>query len=119
MLTMGQLSNVLLAIKHTVPKRALDCGPGLGGLKQVMGPTIPFPLFRVSICGRYINIFTRCTNRNQYDILMTAAADVSKGQTDISYKGEESTWEPQLECTCSHMHIKSEWSVYFVNLRNK
>ncbi len=36
----------------------------------------------------YINIFTRCTIRNQHDILKTAVADVSKGQTDMSYKGE-------------------------------
>ncbi len=38
----------------------------------------------MSICGKYINIFTICTNRNQYDILMTAVADVSKGETDKS-----------------------------------
>ncbi len=32
-LTMGQFSKVLLAIDkvHTIPQRALDCGPGLGG----------------------------------------------------------------------------------------
>ncbi len=37
---MGHFNNVLLAIDkaHTVPQRALDCGPGLGGLKQVYGP---------------------------------------------------------------------------------
>ncbi len=37
---MGQFSKVLLAIDnvHTVPHRALDCGPGLGGLNQVSGP---------------------------------------------------------------------------------
>ncbi len=31
---MGQFRKVLLAIDkvHTVPQRALDCGPGLGGL---------------------------------------------------------------------------------------
>ncbi len=34
---MDQLVNVLLAIDkvHTVPQRALDCEPGLGGLNQV------------------------------------------------------------------------------------
>ncbi len=32
---MGQFSRVLLAIDnaHTVPQRALDCEPGLGGLR--------------------------------------------------------------------------------------
>ncbi len=44
-LTMGQFSNVLLAIdkEHTVPQRALDCRPGLGGLNQVHGPNCPTP----------------------------------------------------------------------------
>ncbi len=37
---------------------------------------------------KYINIFTSCTYRNQHDILMTAFADISKGQTGMSYKGE-------------------------------
>ncbi len=34
---MGKFSKVLLAIDnmHAVPQRALDCGPGLGGLHQV------------------------------------------------------------------------------------
>ncbi len=42
---MGQFSNVHLAIDsaHTAPQRALDCGPGLGGLKQVYGPNRPTP----------------------------------------------------------------------------
>ncbi len=33
---MGQFSKVLLAIDHvhTVLQRALDCGPGLGGLNK-------------------------------------------------------------------------------------
>ncbi len=86
---MGQFSNVLLAIDkaHTAPQRALDCIPGLGELNQVYGPNHP----TLSICGKYINIFIRCTNRNQYDILMTAAADVSKGQTDMPCKGELQT----------------------------
>ncbi len=36
---MDPLVNVLLAIDqaHTVPQRAYDCGPGLGGLNQVYG----------------------------------------------------------------------------------
>ncbi len=40
---MGQFSKVLLAIDnaHTVPQRALDCGPDLGGLNQVSGPNRP------------------------------------------------------------------------------
>ncbi len=38
---MGQFSKVLLAIDdaHTVPQRALDCGPDYGGLKKVMAKT--------------------------------------------------------------------------------
>ncbi len=42
---MGQFSKVLLAIgnAHTVPQRALDCGPGLGGLNQVCVPNSPTP----------------------------------------------------------------------------
>ncbi len=83
---MGQFSNILLAIDktHTVPQRALDYGPCLGGLNKIYGPNCP-PPFVKSICD------TRCTNRNQHDILMTAVAGVSKGQTDMSYKGELQT----------------------------
>ncbi len=42
---MGQFSKLLLAFDqgHIVPQRAMDCGPELGGLNQVMGPTIPLP----------------------------------------------------------------------------
>ncbi len=47
-----------------------------------MGPTVPLPLYRVFV------FFIRCTIRNQDAILKTAVADVSKGQTDMSYKGE-------------------------------
>ncbi len=45
---MGQFSKVLLAIDnaHIAPRRALDCGQGLGGLNQVVGPTIQLTLFR-------------------------------------------------------------------------
>ncbi len=45
-LTVDQLVNVILAIDkvHTVPQRTLECRPGLGGLNQVMGPTIPLAL---------------------------------------------------------------------------
>ncbi len=35
---MGQFSKV-----HTVPQRALYCGPGLGGLNQVYEPNCPTP----------------------------------------------------------------------------
>ncbi len=40
---MNLLVNILLAIgkAHTVPHRALDCRPGLGGLNQVYGPNRP------------------------------------------------------------------------------
>ncbi len=60
---MGQFNNVLLAIDkaHTEPQRALDYGPGLGGLNQVYGPDHCTPSV-YSIYGKYINIFTRCTN---------------------------------------------------------
>ncbi len=53
-----------------------------------MGPTVPLPLLRVS--AKYTSI-ARCTNRNQFDILMTAVADVRKGQTNMPYKGEQLT----------------------------
>ncbi len=69
---------------------ALDCRPGLSGLNQVYGPNCLTPSVQ-SICGKYINIFTRCTIRNQHDILKTAVADVSKWQTDMSHKGELQT----------------------------
>ncbi len=75
---MGHFSNVLLAIytTHTVQQGALDSRPGLGGLNQGYGPNRPNPSVWSS-CDMYINIFTRCTKRNQYDILMTVIADVS------------------------------------------
>ncbi len=45
-----------------------------------------------SLCLEYLwqvyTHFTRCTIRNQHDILKTAVADVSNGQTDMSLKGE-------------------------------
>ncbi len=42
---MGKFSKVELAIDkvHTVPYRALDYRPGLGGLNQVYGPICPTP----------------------------------------------------------------------------
>ncbi len=55
------------------------------------------PLWHHNVCyhwvpiWQYINIFTRCTNRNQHDIRMTSVANVSKEQTDMSYKGELQT----------------------------
>ncbi len=36
---MGQFSKVFDSA-HTVPQRAKDCGPGLGGLNQFYGPTV-------------------------------------------------------------------------------
>ncbi len=55
---MGQFSKVLLAIDNAniVPQRALDCGLGLGGLNMVMGPTVPLPLFRVSVASISISL---------------------------------------------------------------
>ncbi len=66
---MGQFSNAPSAIDtlHTVPHRALDYRPGLVGLKQFDGPNSPTPSIR-SICGKFNNIFIRCTNRKLYDI---------------------------------------------------
>ncbi len=61
----------------------MDCGPGLGGLNQVYGLNYPIPFV--------INIFTRCTIRNQHDILKTAFADVIKGKTDMSYNSKLQT----------------------------
>ncbi len=55
-----------------------------------MSPTIALPLLRISVAS--ISIFTRCTIRNQHtDALKTAVADVSKGQTNMSYKDELQT----------------------------
>ncbi len=85
---MGQFYTIENA--HTAPQRALDCGPSLCELNQVYWPNRPTPSVQ-GICGKYINIFTRCTIRNQQDILKTAVADVSKGKTDMSYKGELQT----------------------------
>ncbi len=96
-LTLDILVNALLAIDkaHTAPQRALDCGPGLGELNQVYGHNCLIPSAK-SICGKY-NIITRyqCTNRNQLNIIMTAVANVKKGQADISYKGELQTLTKQ------------------------
>ncbi len=88
---MGQFGNVLLANDnaYTVPQWALDFGPSLSGLNKVYGPNRPTP------SGKYINIFTRFTNMNHYDILMTAVGDAFKRQTDISYKGEFQTLTKQ------------------------
>ncbi len=93
---MVQFGNVLLANDnaYTVPQWALDFGPSLSGLNKVYGPNRPTPSVQ-SICGKYINIFTRFTNMNQYDILMTAVGDAFKRQTDISYKGEFQTLTKQ------------------------
>ncbi len=56
---------------HTVPHRALDCRPGIDGLNQVYGPNHPTRSV-LSICGKYVNIFTRRTIRNHHAILKTA-----------------------------------------------
>ncbi len=81
-----------LAIERvqTAPQKAMDCRSSLNGLNQVYGPNRPTPSAQ-SICGIYINIFTRRTIRNQFDMLLTAVADVRKGQTDMPYQGEHQT----------------------------
>ncbi len=89
---MDQSINVLLAIDkvHIVAQRAPDCGPGLGWLNQVYESNHPsLPLLRVYMAS--ITISTRCTNRNQFDILLTAVADVRKGQIYMPYKDELQT----------------------------
>ncbi len=49
-----------------------------------------------SLSDVQIGICLICSNRNQFDILMmTAVADVIKGQTDMSYKGEHQTLTKQ------------------------
>ncbi len=60
---------------HTQYHSVLDCGPVLDGLNQVYGPNHPTPSVK-SICGKYINIFTRCIIQNQH-ILKTTVANVS------------------------------------------
>ncbi len=41
---MGRFSKVLQLLKMQItPQRALDYGPGLGGLNQVYGPNHPTP----------------------------------------------------------------------------
>ncbi len=49
---MGQFGKVLLSIDkvHTVPQMVLNYESGLGGLNQVMGPTIPI-LFRICVAN--------------------------------------------------------------------
>ncbi len=41
----------------------------------------------------YVVLFT--IFRNQFNIILTAVADVSKGQTDIPYQGEHQTLTKQ------------------------
>ncbi len=52
--TIDQLVNNILAIDKicTLPQRALDAG----GLIRFMGPTVPLPLFTVSVVGIKFNI---------------------------------------------------------------
>ncbi len=64
MLAMGQFSNVLLAVHkaHTVPRRALDCGLGLGGLKQVYGPIHYFYSLTNTIIVIFVTLLASSTN---------------------------------------------------------
>ncbi len=55
-----------------------------------MSPTIPLHMLRVSVAN--ISTFLPDVQLgHQHDILKTAVANVSKGQTDMSYKGELQT----------------------------
>ncbi len=58
---MDQLVHVILPIDkvHIAPQRVLDCGPGLDGLNQVMGPTVPYSLLK-SICGYFVSFLVHC-----------------------------------------------------------
>ncbi len=76
----GQILSIAIDYAHTKPQMDLDCGPGLW--VQLSYPSVK------SICCKYINICTICTIRYQHYILKTAVANVSKGQTDMSHKGE-------------------------------
>ncbi len=57
-----------------------------------MDPTVSLPLLRVSVAS--ITSLHGCTNRNQFDILMTTVTNVIKGQPDMSYNGERQTLIP-------------------------
>ncbi len=48
---MAQLINVLLTNdkEQTVHQSTLDCELGLGELNQIMGPTVPLPLLKLSV----------------------------------------------------------------------
>ncbi len=90
---------------YTLPQRVMDCGPGLCGLNQGFGPNWPTPSVK-SFCGKYINIFTRRTTKNQHGILRTVVADVSKGQTYMSLKGKLQT-PTKLSMRHQVCHIKT------------
>ncbi len=68
---MGQLVNVISTIVKA-PQMAPDCSLGLGGLNQAYRSNHP------TMLNVYNNIFTRCVIRNQFDILLTAIANVRK-----------------------------------------
>ncbi len=55
---MGQFSKEVLAIDntHTVPKMALDCRSGLGGLNQIMCSTVIVTLSTQQI-DKYNNVY--------------------------------------------------------------
>ncbi len=63
-------------------------------LTQVFRPNHPTPSTQ-SIYGKYNNIFTTCTNMNQFDILKKAVTDVRNRQSDRLYKGEHQTLTKQ------------------------
>ncbi len=77
-------------------------GKHLSRLIQDYGLNHP-TLSAYRICGKYNNIFTKCTNKNQFDTLMTAVADVRKGQIDKNFyirlwqlNGELKNYKPTL-----------------------
>ncbi len=87
---------------HTAPQVAVDCGPGLNGLNEVkrgLWAQLSHYPFVASVLS-----FTRCIIRNQFDILLRAVADSNKGETDMTYQGENQTLTEQsiryLYTTC-------------------
>ncbi len=82
-----------MTTEHTVPHSTMNCGPGLDGLNQVDGSNLTFAK---SICCKYTNMFSKHTNKSQFDILMTVLVDdIRKGQTDMPYKREHQTLTKQ------------------------
>ncbi len=86
-------ANIYIDKEHTIPQRALACGPGIVELNQVYLPNHLTPSIE-NFCSTYINIFTRCTKMNLY-ILLIVIANINKGCTVMSYEGQLQTLTKQ------------------------